>query len=162
MIQTQSKRQQIVVAVAAHLLKEGLRNSSLKAMGDSVGISDRMVVYYFDKKDVLVREALLLIAENLTEWLDNALPGRNVSGAQLVRTLTDLSKSGGTKPLQELWFEMVGLAIRGEEPYKTVAGLFVEKYEDWIRGKLPARDKHRAAAIFAEIEGTLMINLLRN
>lgn len=161
MIQTQSKRQQIVVAVAAHLLKEGLRNNSLKAMGDSVGISDRMVVYYFDKKDALVREALLLIAENLTEWLDKALPDRNVSGAQLVRTLTDLSKSGGTKPLQELWFEMVGLAIRGEEPYKTVAGLFVEKYEDWIRGKLPTRDKHRAGPILAEIEGTLMINLLR-
>ena len=162
MIQTQSKRQQIVVSVADHLLKEGLRNSSLRAMGDSVGISDRMVVYYFDKKDALVREALLLIAENLTEWLDKALPGRNVSGAQLVRTLTDLSKSGGTKPLQELWFELVGLAIRGEEPYKTAAGLFVEEYEDWIRGKLPARDKHRTAAILAEIEGTLMINLLRD
>ncbi len=161
-IQTQSKKQQIVEAVAVHLLNEGLQNSSLKAMGESVGISDRMVMYYFDKKDTLVREALLLIAENLTGKLDKAVPGRNVSGAQLVRTLTDLSKSDSTKPLQELWFELVGLAIRGDEPYKTVAGMFVERYEDWIRGKLPTRDKHRAGPIFAEIEGTLMINLLRD
>ncbi|MEM9623191.1 MAG: TetR/AcrR family transcriptional regulator, partial [Pseudomonadota bacterium] len=97
-IQTQSKKQQIVEAVAVHLLNEGLQNSSLKAMGESVGISDRMVMYYFDKKDTLVREALLLIAENLTGRLDKAVPGRNVSGAQLVRTLTDLSKSDSTKP----------------------------------------------------------------
>ncbi|MDA8672507.1 TetR/AcrR family transcriptional regulator, partial [Gammaproteobacteria bacterium] len=56
--QTKPKRQDIIAAVAMHLLRDGFRNSGLRALAESVGMSDRMVMYYFETKEELIEEAL--------------------------------------------------------------------------------------------------------
>lgn len=158
--ETHQKRQEIVVAVADHLLREGFGNSGLRALAKSVGISDRMIMYYFDTKEVLVSEALLLLADNFAEGLHHILPDRQASGSRIVGALVDGALAENAKPMLTLWFEIVGLAVRGDEPYKTTASLFLDRWEGFIRSKLPQNQRHRATALLAQVEGEVMIGLL--
>ena len=159
--ETAQKRQEIVAAVAEHLLHEGFRNSGLRALAKSVGISDRMVMYYFDTKETLIGEALLLLAQGFSSSLGSVLPDRTASGAKIVEALVRSALREDAKPMLRLWFEIVGLAVRGDEPYKTTAGLFLKEWEQWISSKLEPRHRHRATSLLAEVEGRVMIALLR-
>lgn len=155
------KRQQIVLSVVEHLLREGFRNSNLRALAASAGMSDRMVMYYFETKEALVAEAILLLAQNLKTSLDSVLPDRQASGSRIVRTMVDSALADGSRQTLRLWFEIVGLAVRGDEPYRSTAKLFLSEWESWIQDKLPAAQKHRAGTLLAQIEGEVMIRLLR-
>lgn len=159
--ETEQKRQEIVASVAEHLLREGFRNSGLRALAKSVGISDRMIMYYFDTKEELIGEALLLLADGLAGSLETVLPDRQASGTQIVTALVDMALREETKPMLKLWFEIVGLAVRGDEPYKKTAGLFLARWEEWIEGKLGPKQRHRAASLLAQVEGEVMIRLLK-
>ena len=63
--------------------------------------------------------------------------------------------------MQMLWLEIVGLAVRGDEPYRATASIFLARWEAWIRGKLEPKQKHRAQALLAQVEGEVMIRLLK-
>lgn len=158
---TKLKRQEIVGLVAQHLLQEGFRNSGLRALAKSIPMSDRMVIYYFGSKDALVSEALLLLADGLAASLESVLPDQQASGAKIVKALVDSALVEESRPMLRLWFEIVGLAVRGDEPYKTTAGLFLARWEEWISGKLEPKQRHRALALLAQVEGEVMIHLLR-
>ena len=147
--------------VAEHLLREGFRNSGLRAIAKSVGISDRMVMYYFDTKESLIAEALLLLADGLAASLEHLLPKRTTSGAKLVSVLVDSALTPDSKPMLKLWFEIVGLAVRGDEPYRTTAGLFIARWEQWIGDRLDPKYRDRAPALLAQVEGEVMIRLLK-
>ena len=44
---TEKRRQEIIGIVAMHLVRDGFQNSGLRAIAKSVGMSDRMLMYYF-------------------------------------------------------------------------------------------------------------------
>lgn len=155
------RREQIVGAVAQHLLDHGLHNSALRALAQSAGISDRMIMYYFDTKEELISEALLRIANGLIASLDVALPKGQVSAQQLTTALRARGSEADAKPGQRLWFEIVGLAMREDGPYLQVAQQILAGWEDWIRDRLGPRRAHLAPELLAQIEGEMMINLLR-
>jgi len=155
------KRQEIIASVADHLLREGFRNSGLRALAKSVGISDRMIMYYFETKEELITEAMLLLADGLASGLELALPERQASGTQIVTALVDMALREDSKPMLTLWFEIVGLAVRGDEPYKSTARLFLSRWEEWIEGKLGPKHRHRAPSLLAQVEGEVMIRLLK-
>ena len=158
---TNQKRQDIVAAVAQHLLEDGFRNSGLRSLAKSVGISDRMIMYYFETKEQLIAEALLFVAGNFVDVLETVLPEKSASGPKIVSALVGFSLSEPAQPLMKLWFEIVGLAVRGDEPYRTTANMFIAEWEQWIAGKLPAKSRHRASELLAQVEGEVMLSLLR-
>ena len=157
----QQRREEIVSAVAQHLLMEGIHNSALRALAKSVGISDRMIMYYFETKEDLISEALLLIAGELVSSLESVLPVGKVSREQIVDALRMTGRKPETVPGQKLWFEIIGLAMRDDGPYKKIAGQILDGWEEWIKDKLPRNRVHLAASILAQIEGEMMINLVR-
>ena len=55
---------------------------------------------------------------------------------------------------------MIGLAIRGEAPYRQTAVKLIEQSEEKIRDKLRSDQKHRAREVLARLEGELMLRLL--
>ncbi|MEQ9004403.1 MAG: hypothetical protein RIE74_12655, partial [Pseudomonadales bacterium] len=64
------------------------------------------------------------------------------------------------QPTIRLWFELVGMAVRGEEPYRSTAERIGRTWLTWIEGKLPARQRHQAEALFARLEGRLMMQAI--
>ena len=53
---TRLKREEIVQRVAQHLVAKGFQDSGIRALAASAGISDRMLMYYFDSKDELITQ----------------------------------------------------------------------------------------------------------
>ncbi len=155
------RREEIIEAAAAHLIEHGLHDSGLRAMARTVGISDRMIMYYFETKETLVAEALLLISERLAAGTDAALPKGNATARQALAALSATLQSAEAQAVMRLWFEIIGLAMRGQEPYARTAAMILERSETQIRGKLRADQKHRAREVLSALEGEVMVSLLR-
>ena len=159
---TRAKREEIVQRVAQHLVARGFEDSGVRALAASAGISDRMLMYYFETKEELISQALLVLADGMTASLDELVPQRRASATQIVAALTDSeNQSEMQKRVLMLWFEIVGLAIRGGDPYRSTSNQILENYEDWIAGKLPSDQRHRSREVLARIEGQLMLDLLQ-
>lgn len=157
---TARRRREIVEAAAAHLIEHGFQKSGLRAIAVSAEMSDRMVMYYFETKDDLVAEALAMIGESIAEGMDAAVPQRNLTARQLLKALSANLKSAEIQAVMRLWFEIIGLAMRGQEPYLETAQLLLSRSEESIREKLRADQRHRAREVLGALEGELMIGLL--
>jgi len=157
---TEKRRQEIVAAAAAHLIEHGFQSSGLRAIAKSSGVSDRMIMYYFDTKDDLVSAALEMIGEGLAAGMESAVPEGNVTPNQILEALSQTMQSDEVQAIMRLWFEIIGLSMRGQEPYRKTATLLLTRSEEQIRGKLRSDQKHRAREVLDTLEGRVMVGLL--
>ena len=155
------RRAEIVESVTKHLLERGLRSSGIRALAKSADTSDRMLMYYFGTKENLITEVVTAAAEGLSLRLNEMVPGNNLSGKQLINTVVDAAEAPEVKPLLRFFFEMVGRAMRDEPPYKLVSVNMLDLWQLWVESKLKSDQRHRAPEVVAELEGQLMMNLLR-
>ena len=154
------KRQQMVGAVAAYLVQYGFRKDSLRSIAANIGVSDRMILYYFDTKERLIADAIELIGAKMAEDIAATPPYRNATVSKVLEALLDRSDNEENVAAIQLWFEMIGLAIRGEAPYRQTAVKLIEQSEEKICDKLRSDQKHRAREVLARLEGELMLRLL--
>jgi AcrR family transcriptional regulator len=154
------KKQQIVLQVAHYLMQEGFLNTGLRTLARVAQTSDRMLIYYFESKEALIGEALQSLAEGLVSQLDCIVGTHERSGAALLQELLSASHEEGFKPILQLWFEIVGLAMRGQEPYAEITRGIANHWLDWTRSRLYEVDKANALSLFGQLEGLLMLHLI--
>jgi AcrR family transcriptional regulator len=154
------KKEQIIQRVTQDMIERGLSDVGLRTLAKVAGTSDRMLIYYFETKDALIAEALHAIAENLAMQFDALLGQHQRSAKTLLTELLQLSNSPHFMLVIRLWFEAVGLAARGQEPYATNASAIANNWLQWIQSRLENPQKDQAMALFAELEGRLMIKLI--
>ncbi len=157
---TEQRRQEIIGAAVSHLIGHGLQKSGLRAIAKSAGMSDRMIMYYFETKDDLVAAALTTIGETLALGMESAVPQNNLTARQVLDALATNLKSDEVQAIMRLWFEIIGLAMRDQQPYSDTAALLLSRSEESIRTKLRSDQKHRAREVLASLEGEMMISLL--
>ena len=87
------QRAQAAQRLKQHLLETGLSQSSLRQLAAAAGISDRMLLYYFDDKSDALNEAFGLIASDLMETL-NGGDWDNEIEAKLVAAVEDFKATG--------------------------------------------------------------------
>lgn len=156
------KKQQAIERIANHLLAEGLNQAGLRRLAEAAGTSDRMLIYYFGSKDALLDAVLGAIAADVTVQLDAALGTRVRSADELLAQLTALMMHPGFEPAVKLWFELVGLAARGQEPYLSNARLLSHNWIAWIAARLEESADSDAADLYAHLEGRLMLRQIRD
>ncbi|MCB0106286.1 MAG: TetR/AcrR family transcriptional regulator [Caldilineaceae bacterium] len=155
-----AKKAQIIEQITQYLIENGMTEIGLRKLADVSGTSDRMLIYYFETKETLLSQVLQTIAAGFTAQLD-ALLGSHPRGAALLRH--ELLELGGTPQFRaviQLWFEVVGLAARGQEPFATNAQAIATNWLGWIESRLDVSERDQALTLFAELEGRLMLNLL--
>ena len=157
---TEKRRNEIVAAAATHLVAYGFQQSGLRAIARSVGISDRMIMYYFETKEDLISAALEQIGDSLASGMDAAVPQGNMTAGQLLQALSDTLRAEDVRSVMHLWFEIIGMAMRGEEPYRQTAAGLLLRSEEQIRSKLRSDQKHKAREVLSTLEGGVMIDLL--
>lgn len=157
---TEDKKQQITQKVIAHLLDQGISDTGIRALAKAVGTSDRMLIYYFGTKDALINESLQLISAGMAEQLDALLGTHRRAGAQLLAEVTTATSSPLFRPMVQLWFEIVGLAARGKEPYATNAVIIAKGWIHWIETRLDQPQPNQAAELFAKVEGRLLLQVI--
>jgi AcrR family transcriptional regulator len=157
---TEQRRYGIAQAAAAHLIDHGLHRSALRDIANTIGVSERMLVYYFGTKEALIRESMMIIGEQLIAGLGESLGDRKISPKVALARLKRTMSHPDVVNVIRLWFEMVGLAMRGEEPYQSSAAELMALSEQAIRQRLESRYQSQAVEVLHALEGWLIVQLL--
>ncbi len=160
MSKVEAKKEKIIQAVAFYMISEGLADVGLRKLAAVGGTSDRMLIYYFGTKDGLIGEVLQMIAGGLSAQLDMVLGPHQRDADQLLNEVLALKEVPEFISVIRLWFEVVGLAVRENEPYAAYAKEIGKTWIEWIESRLPVEQRDQTMATFAEIEGRLMLYLI--
>ena len=155
------KRQDAIEKISGYLLENGLNDTGIRRLAKAAGTSDRMLIYYFGSKDELMNQVLGSIADGITAQLDALLGIKIRSEDALLAELTAVALQPFFKPAIQLWFELVGLAVRGKEPYLSNAHLFSDNWIEWVISRMEEPTIEKATDLYAHLEGRLMIKLIQ-
>jgi len=153
-------RDDIVRAGIDLVLAEGLGALSFGKVAKALDISDRMVVYYFPSKDVLITAVAAAMGAQLQELLEGAFVAE-ASPDELMRSAWPILASSKVDALMAVYFEIVGLASAKKEPYVGLSSALVEAWVAWISELVvadgPAERRRLALSVVARIDGLLMV-----
>ena len=154
------KKAQIIQRITGYLIENGMADVGLRKLAEIAGTSDRMLIYYFETKDELIGQVLHGVAVGLAAQLDLLL-GEQVRPAELLfDELLRLGKTPQFRPVIMLWFEVVGLAVRGREPYATTANEIAVRWLAWMESRIEDPDPERVYELLAALEGMFMLELI--
>ncbi len=156
-------KDEILAGALAVAFADGLSQLTFGRVAKQMGISDRIVVYYFPTKDDLVGEVLLAMGLELQQTLAPAFNEPAADHRALAQLAWPLLARPEADPVFALFFEANGLATTGREPYRTLVPQLVEAWITWaaelIEGPTEQRRTEAETAI-AVIDGLLLLRLL--
>jgi AcrR family transcriptional regulator len=99
MTEQEERRQAMLVAMADHLLREGLNAASLRPLAAAAGTSDRMLLYYFADKEELLTATLVEVAQRMQPLLETAIPPVQLSPDDLLARIATVVRGEELTPL---------------------------------------------------------------
>ena len=146
----------VEVAVA-----NGLAELTFAKVAAGLGISDRMVVYYFPTKLDLVAGVAIRLGDELQLLLAKAFGDERRTPDELLALAWPVLASRRGDRVFALFFEMIGLASAGQEPYPHMVRSLMEAWRDWLAERVVGERidvrRRRALSVMARIDGLLMI-----
>ncbi len=158
-----AQRERVIGALAAHLLANGLGQTSLRPLAAAAGISDRMLLYYFrDKEDVLT-SVIGRIADGFAHGLDAALPATPLPPEALLIAASRLVRSPAMAPSMRLWLDIAAAAARREAPFPAIAQSILAQFMAWLDARIdrpPGPERQQLAALLlAVIDGLALFDM---
>jgi AcrR family transcriptional regulator len=156
-------KEDILDGVIAAAFEDGLSQLTFGRLAKRLGVSDRIIVYYFPSKDELIVEVLQALGSRLQATLDTSLSKPAPDHVALLRAVWPLVARPESDPVFALFFEAAGLAAAGREPYDAVVPLLVDGWIEWAAQLLdgpPATRRREAVAAIATIDGLLLLRQL--
>jgi len=123
------ERERLLQLTARHLLEHGVLDLSLRTLGDAIGSSHRVLLYYFESRERLITDALDEAAR-LSSVRDASMLGPSGTdpdiAGELVRVWRLIS-ADEQLPLIRLFLQVVALALHDRGRYaEFLAGLMTE------------------------------------
>ena len=150
----------MLAGALAVALEEGLSHLTFGNVAARTGVSDRTVVYYLPTKDDLITHVLLEVGSQLQAVLAAAFTRPASGHLELARQAWPVLARTEIDPLFALYFEAVGLAAAGREPYRALVAQLVDAWAGWLTGFLvgtPARRRGEAESAITLIDGLLLL-----
>lgn len=152
---------EILEAAVAVALESGLAALTFKRVGERLHISDRTVVYYFPTKLDLIHAVADALVTDMVELLEEAFGSTRLSQGDLVSRAWPVLTTVSADRVFALYFEIIGLAASGHEPYDALAASLVAGWVDWLDPRVLGSTKEirrrRALATVAQIDGLLLV-----
>lgn len=147
----------------AAALDDGLSQLTFGRLAKRLGVSDRVIVYYFPTKHDLISEVLVAMGTQLQQTLARAFTEPAVDHLALVQMAWPVVATTEADAVFALFFEANGLAASGREPYRTVVPTLVELWIAWAGEFIdatPTEQRIEAEAAIALIDGLLLLRQL--
>jgi AcrR family transcriptional regulator len=142
---------------------DGLSQLTFGRVAKRLGISDRVVVYYFPSKDELVTGVLFAVGGQLQETLEPVFGSPATDYLELVRAAWPVVATPAADAVFALFFEANGLATAGREPFRGLVPQLVEGWIAWAAGFFqgtPAQRRTEAETAIALLDGLLLVRQL--
>ena len=142
---------------------DGLSNLTFGRLSRRLGVSDRMIVYYFPNKDALITEVLLLLGAHLQEALMEAFSGHAADHMALARRAWPVLAQPRFDATFGVFFEANGLAATGRQPYQAIVAGLVEAWVAWLAPLFEGDEafcRAQAEATLVLVDGLLLLRQL--
>ena len=156
-------KEEILTAALDAALDGGLSQLTFGSLALRLGISDRMVVYYFPSKDDLIHEVLVSMGLHLQETLAEAITQPAPDHLALVAGAWPVLARPAADPIFALFFEAMGLAASGRNPYTGLMPGLVDAWVEWLAQCFVGtarRRRSQAEAALALLDGLLLLRQL--
>lgn len=157
-------KDEILVGALEAALDEGLSRLTFGRLAKRLGISDRVIVYYFPTKSDLIGDVVLAMGVQVQDALGPAFDGTVPDHREMVRRAWPVLATDEHDRVFALFFEANGLAAVGREPYAALVPALVTAWIDWAAGHIDAATeadrRAEAAAAIAMIDGLLLLRQL--
>jgi AcrR family transcriptional regulator len=153
-------KEEMLGAAVATAFEHGLSMLTFGRVAAHLGVSDRMVVYYFPTKEVLLGDVLAALGLRLQDELAMAFTTKVADHRELIARAWPLLAQPSADPVFALYFEASGLAAAGREPYDQIVPQLVDGWIAWAAELVGGDAKHRrveAAAAVAVLDGLLLL-----
>lgn len=152
------RREQLLQAVADHILEEGVVDFSLRRAAAAAGTTHRMLRYHFGSTSELIREALSVLRMRRVERTVTADPASRAS-TDLRETWQALMRDEATA---RVLLQGIGLALAEPERYGPIGSDSVQEYLPPIEASLPPQwsptRRNRAATLILAVVRGLMLD----
>lgn len=153
-------KEQILAGAIAVAHEHGLSQLTFGRVAGQLGISDRTVVYYLPTKDDLVGEVVTSLGVELQQTLGAAFTETANGHVDLIRRAWPVLADDEADATFALFFEAIGLAAAGREPYRTLIPELLNGWIAWAATFIEGDDDVRmaeASAAVAAIDGLLLL-----
>lgn len=147
----------------AAALEDGLSQLTFGRLAKRLGISDRIIVYYFPSKDDLVSEVILAMGLQLRQTLVAAFTTPAADHRELMAAAWPVVARPENDRVFALFFEANGLAAVGRDPYRELVPTLVQVWIDWAAEFIEGTPEHRrrqAETAVALLDGLLLLRQL--
>ncbi|QUJ75571.1 TetR/AcrR family transcriptional regulator [Sulfitobacter albidus] len=155
-------RNDLLDAMAEHVLAEGLNTASLRPLARAAGTSDRMLIYHFGSKEGLIDALLGHLAAALSARLDHAFAGhRFANRGEALQAVVSLMRAPQQAGYGRVWLDVLSAAGQGSAAHRSAAQTILQGFIDWLARRLPAQDaapQETAAALMTLVEGVVVMD----
>ena len=154
---------EILEGALAAAFDDGLSQLTFGRLAKRLGISDRVVVYYFPSKDDLISEVIVAMGVRLQETLEQAFTQPAADHLDLIKVAWPVVTTPEADQVFALFFEANGLAATGLEPYRTLVPSLVQMWVEWATDFFegtPGERQVEAETSIAMIDGLLLLRQL--
>lgn len=156
-----NSREEMVEAISAVVLTDGLSGLTYRRVAEKMGTSDRMVVYYFPAKEDLVMAAVVNLSGQMQSVLEQAFGDERRTPQDLVRIAWPVLRKRNADRVFQVFLEAIGLAAARIAPYDQISKAVLEQWSLWLAERVdaPSAGERRrgALAVMAKVDGLLLL-----